>query len=746
MEFATLGTAKALHQVRLAATGPSKIEIEKTRRDKASEEQIDKLRPKPKKRSKVDKLRDRIKANNTTEVPAHKIKVPDYIARILTDQPILVKDFPELEQEAEDNYFAVKSQAFQDNMGSKVGIPRPIHVDFISKVVKEYTSKLEQEQSRRQQKASRKRLVKTEKYESKDDSCLQSSSPKLVEKRQKKNQNSSQKKRPATAGNQRLKNGSGDKPNPSDEDEKAFTLPSVIGEQRGRTPSRLEKKRVSFPHKASEGGKTGLGEKKGALRPSRGKSPQLLRKEALQKEREQAILNKIKEMEIRHRREEILKEIRSHQMPWLVIVSHLARVEFWKKMYTTEIRPLRARQARLKEANKVKFAVIFIEQWWFYKRISVLMKRNPEATFVLRGCIRRVWCRHQLNKRARGVAQLGMFLKDAKGSDKVKKLYAYRHKVIKMQRQFRMWFNMKEVRLQCLWRAMEVIGTARVESHYRAARAAERQALKAMSAAAGFDTTLRHIDTVSKGIEETLVRKEKEVKVRREEEAFEKAQAENTLQQKNNDDKKKANTPTVSSKKAVGGQSEKSSGKSSSRGKSKKQSMRWYFKMQMNPATKEKFEVIRELLHNERHRHVLDLVEAAKRNTHVMATGGKPPAVDMNSLKAFLLAAPGSEEEGNINLYVDEDASSGPIMSEKKPASDAKFIDFSAKHHTGNKKGHPPMHMGNAAGHHKVKHSHQHGHRPKVIHPRFNLFGYGILDYFRNCPLSFFKGVIEEYD
>ena len=140
------------------------------------------------------------------------------------------------------------------------------------------------------------------------------------------------------------------------------------------------------------------------------------------------------------------------------------------------------------------------------------MKRNPEATFVLRGCIRRVWCRHHLNKRARGVAQLGMFLKDAKGSDKGKKLYAYRHKVIKMQRQFRMWFNMKEVRLQCLWRAMEVIGTARVESHYRAARAAERQALKAMSAAAGFDTTLRHIDTVSKGIEETLVIKEKEIK------------------------------------------------------------------------------------------------------------------------------------------------------------------------------------------------------------------------------------------
>ena len=140
----TLDTSKALHQMRLASTGPSKIDMDRTRREKAAEEQIDKLRPKPKKRSKVDKLRDRIKANNMgSEVPAQKRKVPDYIARILTDVPMTVKDFPELEQEAEDNYFAAKSQAFQDNFGSKVGVPRPIYVDFIGKVVEDYSAQLE---------------------------------------------------------------------------------------------------------------------------------------------------------------------------------------------------------------------------------------------------------------------------------------------------------------------------------------------------------------------------------------------------------------------------------------------------------------------------------------------------------------------------------------------------------------------------------------------------------------------------
>ena len=378
----------------------------------------------------------------------------------------------------------------------------------------------------------------------------------------------------------------------------------------------------------------------------------------------------------------------------------------------------------------------------------MLLRRFPEAVFVLRGVTRRMWCKHQLYKRKKGVALVVTFLKAAKGSDKVKKMYSYRHKIVKIQRQFRVWFHMKEARLQTLWKAMEVIGRTRVDNYYRAAKAAERQALKAMSESAGFDSTLRNIDRLSKGISETLMIKEKEVKTRQEVEAIERAQAENAVAKKKVERKMKASAAAASSKKGGGGaagQSERlSSSKPTRGGKSKTPALRWYFKMQMNPATQEKFYLLRELLHKERHRHVLDLVEEAKRNTHVANTGGKAPSIDLDSLRAFLHAAPGSEEEKNIVLFEDEEA--GADMGvKKKPAPAAK--DPAAKHNKKDKQKRQPMHMGLGATDivHKIGH-HHHGHRLKVIHPRFNMFGYGILDYFKHCPISFFKGIVDGFE
>ena len=106
-----------------------------------------------------------------------------------------------------------------------------------------------------------------------------------------------------------------EEPTSSDKDEaKNLTLPCVSGEERGRAA-----KKVSFPDKGGKGSKTKPGKKRAG--PSRGKSPQLLKKEALQQQRERAIMDKIQEMELRHRREEILKERRSRQTPWLLVVT-----------------------------------------------------------------------------------------------------------------------------------------------------------------------------------------------------------------------------------------------------------------------------------------------------------------------------------------------------------------------------------------------------------------------------------------
>ena len=308
-----------------------------------------------------------------------------------------------------------------------------------------------------------------------------------------------------------------------------------------------------------------------------------------------------------------------------------------------------------------------------------------------------------------------------------------------------MWFNLKEQRLQTLWKAMEVIGRTRVDNYYRAAKAAERSALKATSEAAGFGSTLRHIDRATKQIIATLEVKEKEVRARAEEEAIAQAMK---LQKQTRRVQDAANTvlhPNSKTSSSKPGSGPSSTGKTpklgSTMGKTKRTSMRWYHKMEANPFTKEKFHVLLDLLHMERHRHVLDLVEQAKRNVHVHATGGRAPVVDMNSLRDFLLAAPGSEEEANINLYEDEDGGGAAGGSERKveTSSDSTKDQKHGKTHAGQKDHHPPK--GQLHSHHSSR-----PHHARVIHPRFNMLGFGILDYFRHCPLSFFKGIVEGFE
>ena len=81
------------------------------------------------------------------------------------------------------------------------------------------------------------------------------------------------------------------------------------------------------------------------------------------------------EMEIRHRREDILRELRSRST-LLLVVNHFGAYEILEDPIHGTYSAHANREAHMKEANKLKHAIIFIEQWWFYKRIDMLIKRN----------------------------------------------------------------------------------------------------------------------------------------------------------------------------------------------------------------------------------------------------------------------------------------------------------------------------------------------------------------------------------
>ena len=118
--------------------------------------------------------------------------------------------------------------------------------------------------------------------------------------------------------------------------------------------------------------------------------------------------------------------------------------------------------------------------------------------------------------------------------------------------------------------------------------------------------------------------------------------------------------------------------------------------MAVNPATKERFAALRAVLEKERSRHVLNLTESRKRH---LARGarGNVPNINMDLLKNFLLA-PSHEVKEGYDMFEDD-------SEERKLSS-----------HFGS--GHPP----------------------------FLFYSQGGLDFLRQVPLEFYRGLVPGFN
>ena len=720
-------TLFALEDIRQSFTLPTRLQQEQNERMEMAEEQVRKLKEKPKRRTRAMKLRERIRENSRTVIPENQRPVPHYIARILTDKPLITKDFDEMRKEGADSYYLQQSQKFISGQGKNIGIPRPIYTKLLDSVV--------QEEDTRREKHAAAVESKKKKLMSKDTLDLKKSG---------KRKKSSKVKRPHTAGSKRSGD---DRSMPAltqpDEAEEA-TLESRLGRDRldllrstsiakaeglpatraaapdfgsptmHRTSSDLEGETAKLTNKEANHmvKKSSDVIKKPRFMSTWGrpgqKSPQRLKREQLLKEREEAILKRVQDMEKRHRKEAILKELQGRQYPWLFIVSHLSRMQMWREKYLNEIKPERDAERRAKEANKKKYAIVTISNWWFFKRISLRMKLNPWASNIIRGYVRLAWATIQRRKRRAGAAQVVRFLRDCVGSDKVKRMYTYRTKIIKIQRWFRMWYNLQEQRMQTLWRAMEIIGKRRVEIAQRDARIAERKALKAMSEAGGFSNILNHIDQTAMKIDGYLVTKEKEAKQRAEMEAIRSAvKAEAQKKEAQKKERGKRAMGAGGKPKAGGRRALQRQASNSHLGGLGASGARWMRRTYVNPATREKFAALRNLLQKERTRHILAVTESEKRHT-TRTAGGRLPKVNLDALKEFLAAAPADVDE-NFDLFEEDE-------DEPKP----KDKNNPTKRHT--------------------------KHRKYQAHPIFLFFSQGGLDFFHAVPLDFFRGVVPGFD
>jgi hypothetical protein len=443
----TMRTFTALDDIRKSYTGLSQKQRDELHREEAAEEQIAKIRDKPRRRTRAQKLRERINKNNVTVVPENQKPVPTYIARILTDKPLMVKNFRQMRKDAAESFHYTQSNNFARSFNKDVGVPRAIFTTLLTKVVQDVDDVKEaQAQFKATQRQTRKRLV------SKDTTDLADA---------RNGGSSGIAQRPSTAGQVRSSlRGAGDgyeeskSPSPAaaaaggggggggsggggthmgqggldgkegekgdagavakhDDDDCHSTIDTIAsgsssGLQSPAGTNKFEMLRSRSKKKVGGGGRgdrspspsatsagpgasgAGIGAKTGRnnthrhvqptsnnssksksksknksksklkrMNTSWGRpadvSPQRLRKEQILKEREQSILTKLAETELRNRREATLKEQQVMQYPWLFIVAHLSRVHLWRDRYLNDIKPARIKEREDRAANSAKY-------------------------------------------------------------------------------------------------------------------------------------------------------------------------------------------------------------------------------------------------------------------------------------------------------------------------------------------------------------------------------------------------------
>ncbi len=128
-------------------------------------------------------------------------------------------------------------------------------------------------------------------------------------------------------------------------------------------------------------------------------------------------------------------------------------------------------------------------------------------------------------------------------------------------------------------------------------------------------------------------------------------------------------------------------------------------RMYVNPATREHFVALRDILRKERMRHVLAVMESEKRHT-TRNLGRALPKVNLEALKEFLVADPCDVDE-NFDFFEDEEEEDkGKDKKAKRQKSRGKY----------------------------------------QAHPIFLLYSQGGLEFLRNAPLDFFIGVVPGFE
>jgi hypothetical protein len=221
------------------------------------------------------------------------------------------------------------------------------------------------------------------------------------------------------------------------------------------------------------------------------------RRNTMMAEKEAKTLEIIREKEDRIKRRAEAAAREHLIVSWLFITSLIARLQKMR----VEVINVREEKKRWKNASQEKKAVRTIEMWWpdLYrlKKIS----RHPREMNNLAAGMRYLWAKIKIRKRHAGSNLIKQFIRDTTGmGETVKKIYAFRAKILLVQQSVREWFLIKQCRLRNLlvyWDKVEAIEREKM------ARAEEIMNMKSREAAEGIKglgETLRKIDAVAASV------------------------------------------------------------------------------------------------------------------------------------------------------------------------------------------------------------------------------------------------------
>lgn len=272
------------------------------------------------------------------------------------------------------------------------------------------------------------------------------------------------------------------------------------------------------PH--SRGGKAGLGRGiPGGGPPPRGYQSEMDLKILQKQERRNTMIaeKEAKTLEIIREKEDRIKRraeaaTREHLIvSWLFITSLIARLQKMR----VEVINVREEKKRWKNASQEKKAVRTIEMWWpdLYRLKKI--RRHPKEMYNLAAGVCYMCAKIKIRKRHAGSNLIKQFIRDTTGmGETVKKIYAFRAKILLVQKSVREWFLIKQCRMRNLlvyWDKVEAIEREKM------ARAEEVMNMKSREAAdgiKGLGETLRKIDAVAVAVSTLHEREAERTKLR----------------------------------------------------------------------------------------------------------------------------------------------------------------------------------------------------------------------------------------